>query len=74
MAMDRQPSARFMLRMPASLREQLGLAAASEGVSMNQFACGVIAAAVQWQSRPEMRRYPNTKEELMDELWSEILR
>jgi hypothetical protein len=38
-AMNRQPSARFMLRMPASLREQLGLAAASEGVSMNQFAC-----------------------------------
>jgi predicted HicB family RNase H-like nuclease len=32
----RQPNGRFLVRMPVSLHKQASLAAASEGVSLNQ--------------------------------------
>ena len=73
---------RFLLRMPVSLHEQAGLAAASDGVSLNQFICGLVAAAVEWDGRshdrpPRERRYPKTKqqrdEELYRELWNDLV-
>ena len=70
---------RFLLRMPASLHEQAGLAAAHDGVSLNQFICGLLAAAVEWDARsgerpPRERRYPKSKEELGAEMWRNIAR
>jgi hypothetical protein len=70
---------RFLLRMPVSLHQQAGLAAASDGVSLNQFICGLVAAAVEWDGRsherpPRERRYPKTSDEYAAEMWREILR
>ena len=70
-------SKRLSLRLPASLHEQASLAAASEGVSLNQFVCALIAGAVQWQlpaSERSRGRYPKTREELSDQLWADIFR
>jgi predicted HicB family RNase H-like nuclease len=41
--------------MALSLHKQASLAAASEGVSLNQFVCGVLAAAVEWDARANDR-------------------
>jgi hypothetical protein len=75
----RQPHGRFLVRMPVSLHKQASLAAASEGVSLNQFVCNVLAAAVEWDARaddraPRERRYPKTGEELGHQLWRDLLR
>ena len=72
-------SGRFLLRMPASLHEQAGWAAAHEGVSLNQFIGGLLAAAVEWDARPgerrpHERRYPKSSEEYGAEMWDRILR
>jgi HicB family len=74
-----QPGGRFLLRMPVSLHKQASLAAASEGVSLNQFVCGLLAAAVEWDARPgerapRERRYPRTSEELGHRMWQDLLR
>ena len=68
-----------MLRMPVSLHKQAALAAASEGVSLNQFVCGLLAAAVDWEAQagdraPRERRYPKSNEEFVDEMWRNLLR
>jgi hypothetical protein len=73
-----QPGGRFLLRMPVSLHRQASLAAASEGVSLNQFVCGLLAAAVEWDARsgervPRERRYPRTSEELGHRMWQDLL-
>jgi hypothetical protein len=65
--------------MPRSLHKQASLAAASEGVSLNQFVCGTLAAAVGWDPRADdrarrERRYPKTNEELGHQLWDDLLR
>jgi hypothetical protein len=74
----RQPNGRFLVRMPVSLHKQASLAAASEGVSLNQFVCGLLASAIEWDGRlgeraPRERRYPSTNEELSDQLWRDLL-
>jgi hypothetical protein len=68
---------RFLLRMPVSLHQQAALAAASDNVSLNQFICGLLAAAIEWDARPDElpsreRRYPKTRQEFHDELWRGI--
>jgi HicB-like protein involved in pilus formation len=66
--------------MPLSLHKQASLAAASDSVSLNQFICGVLAAAVEWEPRrgdqgPRERRYPKSRDELARELWGvDVLR
>ena len=42
-------SGRLLLRMPHSLHEELARASDREGVSLNQFITGVLAAAVDWK-------------------------
>jgi hypothetical protein len=74
---ERLPSKRLSVRLPSSLHEQASLAAASEGVSLNQFVCALLAGAVQWQLPASDRsegRYPKTKEELGDRLWADVFR
>src|SRR5215213_10270054 len=69
---ERARCKRILLRLPVSLHDQIGLAAASEGVSLNQFACAVLASAVQWRSTSGQApdsRYPKTKEELGEQIW-----
>ena len=75
---EHQPGGRFLLRMPLSLHKQASLAAASDGVSLNQFVCGVLAAAVEWEPRagdrrPRERRYPKSSEELGHQMWRDLL-
>jgi hypothetical protein len=65
--------------MPSSLHEQAAEAAAREGVSLNQFVCGLLAAAVGWQPSPgerasRERRRPMTNEEKFQEIWGPLLR
>jgi hypothetical protein len=47
---DEEKSGRVLLRMPVSMHEALCNIAQAEGISMNQFICGVIAVAVDWRS------------------------
>ena len=42
-------SGKFVVRVPSSLHRDLARAAAEEGVSLNQFAVGVLASAVSWR-------------------------
>src|SRR5919109_1171546 len=42
-------SGRLLLRMPRSLHEELARASERDGVSLNQFITGVLAAAVDWR-------------------------
>ena len=41
-------SGRLLVRMPASLHDELARAAAREGVSLNQLITGILAGAVEW--------------------------
>ena len=43
-------SGRLLVRMPATLHDELARAAASEGVSLNQLITGVLAGAVAWRA------------------------
>jgi antitoxin HicB len=42
-------SGKFVIRVPSSLHRDLARAAREEGVSLNQFASGVLASAVSWR-------------------------
>jgi hypothetical protein len=42
-------SGRLLLRMPRSLHEELARASDREGISLNQFITGALAAAVDWR-------------------------
>lgn len=42
-------SGRLLLRMPATLHEELARASDRDGVSLNQFITGVLASAVSWR-------------------------
>jgi predicted HicB family RNase H-like nuclease len=46
-------SGRVLVRMPASLHGELVAAAASEGVSLNQFISALLASGVQWRRAAE---------------------
>ncbi|MDZ7729718.1 MAG: toxin-antitoxin system HicB family antitoxin [Dehalococcoidia bacterium] len=48
-AVEPAASGRILLRLPASLHERLAIEAEREGVSLNQFAVGVLAASVGWR-------------------------
>ena len=47
-------SGKLLVRMPATLHDELARAAESEGVSLNQLITGVLAGAVQWRSGDEL--------------------
>jgi predicted RNase H-like HicB family nuclease len=46
-------SGKLLVRMPATLHDELARAAEAEGVSLNQLITGVLAGAVEWRSRDE---------------------
>lgn len=74
---------RTTVRMPASLHHKLAIAAAREGVSLNQFVCAVLAAEMAWTTRTgedeearERRRRENEekrKEEIYREAWRNVI-
>ena len=68
-----QKSGRFLLRIPASLHEEIAWAAALEGSSMNQFICGALTVAVKWRGVSDEAR-AKQKEELVWKLWSDRFR
>jgi predicted RNase H-like HicB family nuclease len=43
-------SGKLLVRMPATLHDELAHAAEAEGVSLNQLITGVLASAVEWRS------------------------
>jgi predicted HicB family RNase H-like nuclease len=43
-------SGKLLVRMPATLHDELARAAEAEGVSLNQLITGVLAGAVEWRS------------------------
>jgi hypothetical protein len=45
-----QHSGKLLVRMPATLHDELAHAAEDEGVSLNQFITGVLAGAVDWRT------------------------
>jgi predicted RNase H-like HicB family nuclease len=46
-------SGKLLVRMPATLHDELARAAESEGVSLNQLITGVLAGAVEWGTADE---------------------
>lgn len=76
-------SGRLTLRMPTSLHHEVAIAAAGEGVSLNQFICAVLAAELGWTTRTkedgearERRRLENEqkrKDEIVKQAWRNIL-
>ena len=46
-------SGKLLVRMPATLHDELAHAAEREGVSLNQFITGVLAGAVEWGTPDE---------------------
>jgi HicB family len=52
-------SGKLLVRMPATLHDELASAAEREGVSLNQLITGVLAASVEWRANDEAggRRY-----------------
>ena len=51
-----QHSGKLLVRMPATLHDELARAAEAEGVSLNQLITGVLAGAVEWRSGEEPAR------------------
>lgn len=51
-----QHSGKLLVRMPATLHDELAHAAESEGVSLNQLITGVLAGAVEWGAADERTR------------------
>lgn len=49
-------SGKLLVRMPATLHDELARAAEAEGVSLNQLITGVLASAVEWRSGDERPR------------------
>jgi predicted HicB family RNase H-like nuclease len=43
-------SGKLLVRMPATLHDELARAAETEGVSLNQMITGILASAVEWRS------------------------
>jgi antitoxin HicB len=52
---ESQPSGRFLVRLPRTLHGELSRVAEDEGISLNQFVVGVLAAAVGWRVRDRAR-------------------
>ena len=48
-----QHSGKLLVRMPATLHDELAQAAEREGVSLNQLITGVLAGAVEWRANDE---------------------
>ena len=48
-----QHSGKLLVRMPATLHDELARAAEAEGVSLNQLITGALASAVEWRSGDE---------------------
>jgi hypothetical protein len=69
--------------MPVSLHHEVAIAAAREGVSLNQFICAVLAAELGWTTRTkedaearERRRIENErkrKDEIIEEAWRRLV-
>jgi antitoxin HicB len=51
-----QHSGKLLVRMPATLHDELARAAEAEGVSLNQLITGVLASAVEWRSGGDRTR------------------
>jgi hypothetical protein len=49
-------SGKLLVRMPATLHDELARAAEAEGVSLNQLITGALAGAVEWRSGNERKR------------------
>ena len=48
-------SGKLLVRMPATLHDELARAAESEGVSLNQLITGALAGAVEWRASGDQR-------------------
>jgi hypothetical protein len=63
-------SGRILLRMPESMHVHLSDAAGAEGVSMNLYICGILAAAIDWRgARAENRSVAEIREEILHQTW-----
>jgi predicted HicB family RNase H-like nuclease len=56
-------SGKLLVRMPATLHDELARAAEAEGVSLNQLITGALASAVEWRSGDEGPRRATSQPE-----------
>jgi hypothetical protein len=72
---DERKSGRVLVRMPISMHEYLFDAAQAEGISMNQFICGLLAVAVDWRKEYRVPRpAADVQHDLVWEMWGDRVR
>jgi hypothetical protein len=73
--LDSEKSGRVLVRMPITMHEDLARTAQGEGVSMNQFICGVLAVAIDWRSAYRVERpAADVHQEVTWEMWRDRVR
>jgi HicB family len=60
-AAETKHSGRLLVRMPATLHDELARAAETEGVSLNQLITGVLAGAVEWRAGEKQGQRPTAR-------------
>jgi hypothetical protein len=72
---DCEKSGRVLIRMPISMHEHLAEIAGAEGVSMNQFICGVLAVAIDWRRevREPYKPIEEIRRDLVHQAWLDRL-
>jgi hypothetical protein len=64
-----------LVRMPESMHEYLSEAAGAEGVSMNLYICGILAAAIDWNNaRAANRPIEQVRQEILHDTWMDRLK
>ena len=72
---DATKSGRVLVRMPESMHKYLSEVAGAEGVSMNLYICGILAAALDWRNTHAQRRpIDEVRQEIRYETWMDRLR
>jgi HicB-like protein involved in pilus formation len=72
---DGAKSGRVLLRMPESMHVHLSDAAGAEGVSMNLYICGILAAAIDWRgARANNRAIEQVRQEILHQTWRDRVR
>ena len=72
---DATKSGRVLLRMPESMHKRLSEAAGAEGVSMNLYICGLLAAAIDWGGAlANNRSVAEVRQEILHQTWRDRVR
>lgn len=68
-------SGRVLVRMPESMHKYLSEVAGAEGVNMNLYICGILAAAIDWRNaRANHRSVAEVRQEILHQTWRDRIK